>query len=273
MQFRARSPFALGLGLVIVSCATVWADVRDRLYDFTDAYYLQNGITPANISGRRQPVPPGATTDTPIFSYQRPVRSLRVSAAYDHSGKPWFFAVMGGGSATLFTNNAAGTFQRQVADSSIEYVFPKRGTDPLGLGATRQAVVLDMRNGYFSNNRLGIWLHVWVNYTDAAFNTATGRTELADLARRNGLAADGTPLLKTVGDIERLVSKRLATKQARPATDPLRYAFCPVIKDPTDGGIAADQTLSNPLRPDGTPVDPNFNRQFTSLQTTGRWAN
>src|SRR3954470_23047743 len=51
------------------------ADVQDRLYDFTDAYYLQNGINPANIDGRRQ-VGPLAAADTPIFSYQRPVRAL-----------------------------------------------------------------------------------------------------------------------------------------------------------------------------------------------------
>ncbi len=30
------------------------ADVEDRLYDFTDAYYLQNGVNPALISGRMQ---------------------------------------------------------------------------------------------------------------------------------------------------------------------------------------------------------------------------
>ncbi|MEY2504977.1 MAG: hypothetical protein QOG27_1257, partial [Verrucomicrobiota bacterium] len=33
------------------------AGVQDRLYDFTDAYYQQNGINPAAIDGRRQPGP------------------------------------------------------------------------------------------------------------------------------------------------------------------------------------------------------------------------
>ncbi len=28
------------------------ADVEDRLYDFTDTYYLQNGVNPALIAGR-----------------------------------------------------------------------------------------------------------------------------------------------------------------------------------------------------------------------------
>ena len=30
------------------------ADIEDRLYDFTDAYYLQNGVNPALIEGRME---------------------------------------------------------------------------------------------------------------------------------------------------------------------------------------------------------------------------
>ena len=56
------------LGLPLLATAAV----HDRLYDFTDAYYLQNGINPSAIDGRRQPGPLAAT-DTPIFPYQRNV--------------------------------------------------------------------------------------------------------------------------------------------------------------------------------------------------------
>jgi hypothetical protein len=44
------------------------AGVQDRLYDFTDAYYQQNGINPAAIDGRRQ-AGPLAVTDTPNFLF------------------------------------------------------------------------------------------------------------------------------------------------------------------------------------------------------------
>ena len=59
----------LSLGaLALLSIPTITqADVEDRLYDFTDAYYLQNGVNPAAISGRRQPGP-NAAEDTPIFA-------------------------------------------------------------------------------------------------------------------------------------------------------------------------------------------------------------
>ena len=63
---------------------------------------------------------------------------------------------------------------------------------------------------------------------------------LADLAERNGLDLDGTPIIATVGDIEDLYELGLVTKRTVPATDGRRYAICPVIEDPTDGGIAPD---------------------------------
>jgi hypothetical protein len=262
---------ALLLGVIVFATSPARADEEDRLYDFTDAYYLQNGVNPAAISGRRQADGVRATADIPYFGYQRPVRALLTFPAYDHSANPWFFTVLGGGNASLFTNDDAGRYARQIADRSIEYVFPPRTADPLSLGG-RQSNLLDMRNGYFSNNPLGLWLHVWVNYTDRAFNTADGRKELNDLARRNGLAIDGTPIINTVGDIDRLFSKGLVTKLTRPANDPLRYAICPVIEDPTDGGIAPDQYLSYTKRPDGAPLEPGFLLNFLSLQETGDWA-
>jgi len=135
------------------------ADVEDRLYDFTDAYYLRNGINPAALDGRRQ-VGPLAAADEPIFRFQRPVRALLTLPNYDHSGNAWFFTVLAGFSANAFTANEAGREARQMADRSPEYIFPQAGTDPLGLGALRQSVILDMRHGYFSNNKLGLWIHV-----------------------------------------------------------------------------------------------------------------
>jgi len=273
---RLTTRFALPAFLAALLASTLapaHADVEDRLYDFTDAYYLRNGVNPAAIFGRRQAGAPLAVADTPIFSYQRPVRALLTLPSYDHSGNPWYFTVLGGLSAASFTNNSAGQSARQLADRSIEYVFPRRGTPPLGLGALRQSVLLDMRNGYFSNNPLGLWIHVWVSYTDRAFNTTGGQAALNDLARRNGLDLDGTPRIRTVGDIDNLFSKGLVTKLTAPLNDGTRYAICPVIKDPTDGGIARDQFLAITTRPDGTPLEPAFLRNFNSLQATGRWAN
>lgn len=248
------------------------ADVADRLYDFTDAYYLQNGINPAAIDGRRQPGPLAAN-DAPLFFYQRPVRALLTLPNYDHSGNAWFFTVLGGFNASAFTADSAGQNARRIADSSIEYVFPRQGTDPVGLGALRQSVMLDMRNGYFSNNKLSLWLHVWVSYTQSALTTPAGKKALDDLAKKNGRDLDGTPIIATVSDIDSLFSKGFITKQSRPLTDPLRYSVCPVIKDPRNGGIARDQFLAITRKADGTPLESDFFAEFESLRTTGQPTN
>ena len=273
----ASVPTRALMALLIVLAAgaaprMVRADVEDRLFDFTDAFYLRNGVNPAAIAGRRQAVPPLATTDRPLFRHQRNVRALLTLPAYDHSGDTEFFTVLGGLSGAGFTNDAAGRTARQIADRSPEYVFPRRGGDPFALGATRQSVVLEMRHGYFSNNPLGLWIHVWVSYTGLAFYTRDGQRALRDLARRNGLDLDGTPIIRTVDEIDRLFSKGFVTKRTLPLDNTLRYAICPVIKDPTDGGIAPDQFLSITRRPDGTPVEPFFLNDFLSLQATGDWA-
>src|SRR5690242_1201318 len=72
------------------------ADVEDRLYDFTDAYYLENGVNPALISGRMEAGTGIAVNDTPIFSFQRNVRALLTLPAYDHSANINYFTVLGG---------------------------------------------------------------------------------------------------------------------------------------------------------------------------------
>jgi hypothetical protein len=174
-----------------------------------------------------------------------------------------------------FTKDAASQKARQIADNMIEYVFPPRDQpNPVSLGALRQSVMLDMRNGYFSNNPLGLWLHVWINYTDRAFNTAAGRRSLSELAARNGLSLDGTPIIRTLSELDNLFSKGLIAKRLRAwdGSEGAMYGICPVIKDPTDGGIAPDAFLAFTRKPDGTPLEPAFVKHFNSLQTTGDWA-
>ena len=52
----------------------------------------------------------------------------------------------------------------------------------------------------------------------------------------------------------------------------MHYSICPVVKDPRNGGIAADQFLRFVAKPDGTPLEPDFVAQFQSLRTTGQEA-
>lgn len=253
---------------------TARADIEHRLYDFTDEFYRKNGVEPTKIQGRRQGVAPLGTLDAPIFPYQRNVRALLTLPAYDHSGKPVYWTVMGDFLVDGFTKNAAGQRARQIADNMIEYVFPTKDGNPVGLGNLRQSVMLDMRNGYFSNNPLGLWLHVWVSYTPRAFSTADGKKTLEDLRRRNGTALDGTPIIKTLSELDNLFSKGYAARRLRnpDGSEGAMYGICPVVKDPTDGGIAPDQFLAYTRKADGTPLERSFVRHFDSLRFTGDWA-
>ena len=172
-----------------------------------------------------------------------------------------------------FTNNAAGRKAKQIADRAILYVFPTRDGDPIGLGNNRHADIMDMRNGYFSGNPLGLWLHVWIRYTDKAFNTSKGRKMLDDLAKNNGLALDGTPIIRTLSELENLLQNGFAAKRFRNpnGSEGPMYGICPVIEDPTDGGIAPDAFLITVRKADGTPLEREFVVNFESLQKTGDW--
>ena len=263
---------SLGALALLATPSATKADVKDRMFDFTDAFYLQNGINPANIGGRRQ-VGPLAAADTPNFSFQRGVRALLTLPCYDQSGNAFYFTVMGGFEGSAFTGNSAGQRARQIADTSAEYIFPRQGTDPQGLGALRQSIMLDLRNGYFSNNPLNLWIHTWINYTPRGLTSAEGIKTQNDLAKKNGRDLDGTAIIASVSEIEDLLKKGFITKTVRAITDPLRYAICPVTKDPTDGGIAKDQFLAITRKADGSALEPEFLANFNSLQATGRPAN
>lgn len=266
---RIAKSLPLVLGALSVLASSACAAVTDRLYDFTDAYYKSNGVDPAKLGGRKQAPSASAVIDTPFFKWQRNVRVISTSVGYNDSGKPAFFAVMAGLGPDGFTNDSAGRKAKQVADKYVEYVFPKIGADPVGLGNARQSVILDTRNGYFSNDPLGLWLHVWVSFTPKAFNTRDGQKALDDLANKHGLALDGTPIIATASEIDNLFSKGFIAKQTR--NDGLRYAVCPVMKDPRDGGIAPDAFLNYAKFPDGTPLEPQFLRAFNNLKNTGDW--
>jgi hypothetical protein len=252
------------------------AGVEDRLFDFIDPYYYQNGVDASRIFGRRQVTGNGNSIfDTPNFWFQRNVRAQRLNPAYSDSGKPTFWAVMGDLNNEGFTLDAAGANAKVLANRYVLYVFPTRTGNPIGLGNNRQADIVDLSNGYFSNDPLGLWIHIWISYTDKAFNTSDGRKALADLQQKNGLALDGTPIIKTKSELENLLSKGFAQKRFRKAdgSEGPMYGICPVIKDPTNDGIAPNDTLGLVRKADGTPLEPEFLRQFESLRTAGRWAN
>jgi hypothetical protein len=153
----------------------------------------------ARVGGRPVSVAPDTTA--------RNNRSLFTVPAYDTSGKEWVFAVLADVGAGGFKTDAAGREAEQLPDASPVYAFPIRTGDQQSPGNSRQADMIDKRNGYFSNNPLWIWVLAFLTYTSVAFITADGKKVLADLVKRNGLALDGTPIIKTQSDLDTPVKK------------------------------------------------------------------
>ena len=172
------------------------------MFDFSDAYYTSNGVRVDALVGRRSGTDGLSVVDKSPDRNHRDVRVTFTLPGYDPSGNPLFFTVLADLAPSPFTANAAGRKAQQIAEASPVYVFPTRDGDQTGVGNSRQADLVDTSHGYFSNDPLGLWVHVFVSYTDKAFNTPAGKKALADLAKRNGLALDGTPIIKTLSDLE-----------------------------------------------------------------------
>jgi hypothetical protein len=186
-------------------------------FDFTDAFYLANGIEPSALL-MRVGTPARTPADWAIDNSntdptRNNVRLLQTTGGFDASGNLIYYSIMGMVDPATFTADAAGRRARQIADAFRAFIFPK--TQPDGsiilspaLANRRQDNVFDTRNGYLSNNPLGLWILAFVQYTPAAF-TPAGQKILGPLAAKNGVDLDGTPILKSASDIDGLAAKGL----------------------------------------------------------------
>ena len=193
-------------------------------FDFSNAYYLSNGINPANILNRVDGTCPA--NDKPACSVvdnsntdpnRRNIRVRSTTGGFNHEGNPLYYNIFGMVMPNTFTNDDAGRKAMATANFFSAYIFPKASGDPLSpdLPNRRQDNVFDTRNGYFVANPLGLWTAVFVSYTPAAFNTAKGQATLAALAAKNGTDLDGTPIIKQAIEVDDLEKKGFAETRTR----------------------------------------------------------
>jgi len=189
-------------------------------FDFSDSFYLANGINPSNIQQRV-----GTANSASAFVVEQSSpdanhttnRITETTGGFDHDGNVLYYTINGFVNPNTFTNNAAGQTAMQIAESFTAYIFPKASGDPFSpaLSNRRQDNVFDTRNGYSIANPLGLWTAQFVSFTPAAFNTAAGEATLAQLAAKNGTNLDGTPIIKTAMEVDGLEKKGLAIEQHR----------------------------------------------------------
>ena len=252
-------------------------------FDFSDATYRSQGIVPENIvlrvgdaSRTGDFVIDNSNTDPT----RRNVRTIETTPGTTGTSGLTYANIMGVLNASGFERNAAGqlTSRGSAAFDTAErfrvFIFPKASNgsilDPF-LPNKRQDNVFDTRDGYFSNDPLGLWVAVWVVYTPKAF-TAEGRKELDPIAATNGRDLDGTPILTSPSQLDGLASKGLVEFRTRPVDDPVfRWVICPIPEDPRNGYIRPDAFVRDVKRSSGTPVFPALGNNFTCLKQSGDW--
>src|SRR5437867_117198 len=118
---------ALGiLAIVLMASALVLPGGARRQppFDFSDAFYLANGINPAEILDRVDGTCPA--NDMPACSVvdnsntdpnRRNIRVLSTTAGFDREGNPLYYNIFGMVMPNTFTNDAAGQKAMEIANS------------------------------------------------------------------------------------------------------------------------------------------------------------
>ncbi len=218
------------LGLIAVAVAvrrplaTRADDAHPPPFDFNDAYYAANGINPTMIRERA-----GTAARNPLHwtvdnsntdPNHRNIRILETTGGFNNSGSLIYYSIMGTVFPDTFSSDAAGENAKAIANHFRAFIFPK---DPNHTGNVilspappnrRQDNLFDTRDGYFSNNPLGLWILAFPVYTPKAF-TPEGQAILASIGAMNGFDLDGTPKLTTADLIDDLASKGILQIRTR----------------------------------------------------------
>jgi hypothetical protein len=237
-----------------------------RPFDFSNKFYEENGVDPALIVGRRS-----GDDKLSVFDFTRDerFRSVRITGtfpAYDRDGKILFFNHYGDLFEESFVRNDKGARAQALANRYPIFAFPSQ----TGQTFDRQAVVIETDAAYFEKNALGLSVYVDVEYTDKV-NSEEGRTVLEELAKKNGLSADGTPIIRTIKELNDLTRRGLVKQTIRGTLDKSRPAFAVarVIEHPQKSAIAPDAFLLYVARPGTTkplPAEEFFLDNFECLQ-------
>src|SRR5262249_36973082 len=195
--------FVLGIGLASVRADEfIFPRPSSPPFDFSDAFYQENGINPPAITDRVNGHDGVSVIDQIPDERHNDVRIIETTAGYDASGSFLSYNIMGTLFINSFTPDSRGVNAHETANKFRAFLFPKRSAGQLcpAPSCRRQDNVFDTTMGYLSNNPLGLWRITFVSYTPAALTTAKGKAALAELAQRNGTDLDGTPVIKRLSE-------------------------------------------------------------------------
>ena len=241
-----------------------------RPFDFNDEYYKLNGINPEAIVDRRNGFDGLSVVDYINSKNHRNVRILCMAPVFGFNGEIHYASGYGEVFKKGFTDDWAGREAQELANEFPVYFFPSATMEH----KFRQAALIDNHAGYMEKNPIGVGLAVFVEYTNK-IKTKKGAIEIELLLKKNGASADGTPTLRTVGEIEDFNRKGLVRLTRRDWLHEQQPAFTLLRKWETvqRGGIAPDSYLVMVYDGKGRMLDNEkiFMDQFECLQKLGNW--
>lgn len=241
-----------------------------RPFDFSEDYYIRNGVNPRLLLNRRTGTDGYSVVDFINSEIHRNIRVIGTLPAYDQDGKTLYWSLFGELFKETFTEDKLGEEAYEIANRFPIYTFPSTTHK----NSDRQAVIFETGDSYFEKNPIGLGVVVLVEYTKR-ISTKEGQETLTKLAERNGLTLDGTPMIHTTNEIADLTRKGLVTQKIRGIDDKNEpsFAIAKVLQKPTMGAISPDAFLETVLKDNGKPLDAErfFVENFECLQKTGRW--
>jgi hypothetical protein len=190
-------------------------------FDFSDQFYMDKGINPAQILQRVgtatnnslnwticQAGDPAPCPNTDQNRNQ--TRVLQTTSGFAFDGSILFYSIMGFVTPATFNTDSSGQNALQIANRRAAFIFPKRQSDGTyipspALGNRRQDNLFDTSGGYLGQDPLGLWILEFVELTPFGASPA-GQQLLAPFAKMNGVGTDGTPVVTTLSDIQSLVN-------------------------------------------------------------------
>lgn len=173
-------------------------------FDFSDDFYRTNGLNPDAIVDRLVGQDARSVVEASTHPDFANVRIMETTGGFRHNGNLFYYPVNGKAMPNTFTDDAAGEAAMKIANDFVAYIFPKADGDPLKPAPPnrRQDNIFDDRNGYFSNNPLGLWILKFVSWDGPNIIDPDCQEFMDELANTNGTDLDGTPIFKKVGEIE-----------------------------------------------------------------------
>lgn len=188
-------------------------------FDFKDSWYKKNGLNPSKFDTRVSPDDANATTGVSLDPTRNNTRIIGINGGFDSAGSelyypdpPVFFP------KEAFTNDKAGKKAKEIANQFRAFIFPLRDGDPVSPAPSnrRHDNVFDTSSGYLTANPLGLWRITFPRYTDYGLVSPEGQAKLAELADRNGIDLDGTPVIKRLSEINELLDLHFIELIQRP---------------------------------------------------------